>query len=267
MPQRDRVGEGAMELVVLGAGPAYSDIPGSVGASYLVRAGGAAVLLDLGQGAFPALARELEPSRLSAVAISHLHPDHFIDLIPLRHYLTRPEFEPSRRVRVLAPEGLGQRLDAVYDQPGFAAAAFDLESPSDTPVRAGPFMLRSVRVRHAGESRAWRVSLVTGGPGIVYSGDASDPDELLPLLAPGDLLLSEATFGVGPVPPGMPHLDGPMVGALGSRGGAARVVVTHVRMGCDLDATIAAVQARFEGPVDLARPGLRVVVPHMTAAG
>lgn len=79
----------SMVLQVLGAGAAYSDVPGAVGASYLVRADDAALLLDLGQGAFPALAAALEPSTLHAVLISHLHPDHFIDLIALRHYLRR----------------------------------------------------------------------------------------------------------------------------------------------------------------------------------
>jgi ribonuclease BN (tRNA processing enzyme) len=115
-------------------------------------------------------------------------------------------------------------------------------------------------VRHAGESRAWRVALSTGGPGIVYTGDAADPDELAPLLVPGDVLLAEATFGVGPVPPGMPHLDGPMVGALAARTGAGGVVVTHIRMGCDLQATIDSVRARFPGAVVLARPGIRLTV-------
>jgi ribonuclease BN (tRNA processing enzyme) len=104
------------------------------------------------------------------------------------------------------------------------------------------------------------VALGSGGPGVVYSGDASDPDELVPLIEPGDLLLAEATFGVGPVPPGMPHLDGPMVGDLAARTGAGSVVVTHIRMGCDLQATTAAVRARFPGPVVLARPGIRVPV-------
>ena len=265
---REPGGAGGMELMVLGAGPAYSDIPGSVGASYLVRAGDAALVLDLGQGAFPALAGELEPSRLLGVLISHLHPDHFIDLIPLRHYLCRAEFQPPRRVRVVAPRGLDARLDGVYDQPGFSAAAFDLEVPSDGPVAMGPFEVRSVRVRHAGESRAWRVALAGGGPGVMYSGDASDPDELALLLRPGDLLLSEATFGGGPVPAGMNHLDGPMVGALAARGGAGRVVVTHVRMGCDPDATVAAVRAGYPGQVDMARPGDRfpVIPPTPVAA-
>lgn len=249
-----------LELVVLGAGPAYSDIPGSAGASYLVRAAGSAVLLDLGQGAFPALARACEPSTLAAVLISHLHPDHFIDLVPLRHYLCRAEFQPSRRVRVLAPAGLDRRLDGVYDQAGFAAAAFDLERPPDEPVDIGPFRVRSARVRHAGDSRAWRVAPASGGAGIVYTGDASDPDELLALLEPGDALLSEATFGVGPVPAGMLHLDGPMVGDLAARSQAGSVVVTHVRMGCDLDATVAAVRLRYPGTVVPARPGLRLSI-------
>ena len=256
----DRVRDDGLELVVLGAGPAYSDLPGSVGASYLVRNAWASVLLDLGQGAFPALAGEIEPSTLSAVLISHLHPDHFIDLIPLRHYLCRAEFQPSRRVRLFAPAGLDSRLDAVYDQAGFSASAFDHDEPPDAPVSIGPFRVRSIRVRHAGESRAWRVALSTGGPGIVYTGDAADPEELAPLIVPGDVLLAEATFGVGPVPPGMAHLDGPMVGDLAARAGAGCVVVTHIRMGCDLQATTDAVRARFSGPVILARPGTRVPV-------
>lgn len=260
-----------MQLEILGAGPAYSDLPGSAGASYLVRTADATLVLDLGQGAFPALARAVEPSSVQAVVISHLHPDHFIDLIPLRHYLCRAEFQPSRRLRVLAPRGLDARLDAVYDQPGFAAAAFDLDEPVDGPRKLGPFELRSVRVTHAGESRAWRVA--RGGsdaPGLVYSGDASDPDELALLLRPGDTLLSEATFGPGPVAPGMNHLDGPMVGALAARTGAGAVVVTHVRMGKDLDATVASVRAAYAGSVSMARPGDRFTIGlsgHPDAAG
>ena len=45
-----------MELTVIGAGPAYSDDPGAVGACYLVRDRGWAIVLDLGQGAFSRLA-------------------------------------------------------------------------------------------------------------------------------------------------------------------------------------------------------------------
>ena len=89
-------------------------------------------------------------------------------------------------------------------------------------------------VRHAGESFAFRVAGSDGsGAGIVYSGDCADPDDLLPLLRPGDTLLAEATFGPGPVPPGMPHLDGPTAGRLATAAGAGALLLTHLRMGCD----------------------------------
>jgi ribonuclease BN (tRNA processing enzyme) len=247
-----------MELLVLGAGPAYSDIPGSCGASYLLQARGEALLLDLGQGSFPALARAIEPSSLRAVIISHLHPDHFIDLIPLRHYLCRAEFAPGRRVRVIAPAGLDERLDGAYATPGFAAAAFDLEAGADGPLPAGAFELRSVRVTHAGESRAWRVGLAREDtPGLVYSGDAGSIDEIAPLVQPGDTILAEASHGPDPVPPGMNHLNSPLVAALATRTRAGAVIATHVRMGTDLDATVATIRAGYAGPVGLANPGAR----------
>ncbi|HEV8403355.1 MAG TPA: MBL fold metallo-hydrolase [Candidatus Limnocylindrales bacterium] len=250
-----------LELTVLGAGPAYSDQPGSLGSAYLVRAGADAIVLDLGQGAFPALAHAIEPSSLHGVLISHLHPDHFIDLIPLRHYLCRAEFQPGRRVRVLAPVGLERRLDAVYDQPGFAAAAFDLEALTPGSVRAGSFTIEVATVHHAGESFAFRVAGADAtGAGIVYSGDCADPSDLLPLIRPGDTLLAEATFGPGPLPAGMPHLDGPMVGRLATAGGVVAVLLTHLRMGCDPEATVRSATKEYDGPVTLVRPGDRFTV-------
>ena len=114
-----------MDLLVLGAGPAYTDRPGATGASYLVRHEGTSLLLDIGQGSFPKLAATLEPSTVDLVAISHLHPDHFIDLVPLRHYL-RWQFTPSRRVPVVGPRGLANRIDALHDEPGFTGQALDV---------------------------------------------------------------------------------------------------------------------------------------------
>ena len=114
-----------VDLTVLGAGPAYTNRVGSTGAAYLVRADDTAILLDLGQGSFPRLTAELDPSALDGIFVSHLHPDHFIDLVPLRHYL-RYHFSPGRRVRVYAPRGLEERIDALHGQPGFVGEALDV---------------------------------------------------------------------------------------------------------------------------------------------
>jgi ribonuclease BN (tRNA processing enzyme) len=252
----------SMELIVLGAGPAYSDRPGDLGSGFLVRHRGDGLVLDLGQGTFNPLAVAFEPSSLAAVAISHLHPDHFIDLIALRHYLCRPELRPMRRVPLIAPRGIAERLDAVWGDSGFTAAAFDHSEPAvGSTMRAGPFTIEVRRVTHAGESCAYRIALDgRATAGIVYSGDVGVADDLRPLIRPGDTLVSEATFGPGPVPEGMLHLDAPTAGRLAATTGVGQLIVAHVRMGYDLGATVEAAMGAYGGRTSIARPGDRYVV-------
>ena len=246
-----------MDLIVLGAGPSYTDVPGALGAAYLLVDGDHALLLDFGQGAFPSLANAWEPSRLDAIVITHLHPDHFIDLVALRHYL-RYEFDPPRRVRVLGPAGLGDRLDALHAEPGFAAATLDVEAVGGRWTRqVGAFTLEASLVLHTNESYAYRVR-GSSGPALVYSGDCGRASDLAASVRPGDVVLTEVSFGPGPVPPGAFHLDAPAVGAMAAERRPSRVLLTHLQMGHDPAATVAGVRARFDGPVDLMRPGLRV---------
>ena len=250
----------SLRLDVIGAGPAYTDLAGASGAAYLVRHGATAILLDLGQGSFPRLAAAIEPSSLDAVLVSHLHPDHFVDLVPLRHYL-HWEFQPSRSVRVIAPTGLAARLDALHDDPGFTAAALDVEDVPARTLSIGDVTVEARRVTHTEDSHAYRVTGAEGsGPGLVYSGDCGRAEDLDALIRPGDTLLSEVSFGAGPVPRSAMHLDGPAVGALAARTGVGAVLLTHLQMGYDEAATIEAVRKAYPGPVTLVRPGDRFAI-------
>ncbi len=245
---------------MLGAGPAYTDRAGAIGSAYLLVHDGAAIVLDLGHGAFAPLARAWEPSRLTAVVVSHLHPDHFIDLVSLRHYV-RFEFTPPRRVRVLAPEGIDRRLDALHDEPGFTAESLDVLRLARGVRAVGPFELEAGLVTHTVESYAFRVRpLGSDGSALVYSGDCGRADDLRSLIRPGDTLLSEVSFGPGPVQPGAWHLDGPAVGQVAAAARAGRVLLTHLQMGFDPDATVASVRDRFEGDVRFVWPGDRLAV-------
>ena len=248
-----------MELTVLGAGPAYTNRPGATGAAYLVRDGDTGILLDLGQGSFPRLMAEIEPSILDAVFISHLHPDHFIDLVPLRHYL-RYHFSPGRRMRVLGPNGLDGRLDALHGQPGFVAESLDVTALAEGHVPVRGLIVEARLVTHTDESYGFRVESEGLGPGLVYSGDCGRADDLAALIRPGDVLLTEVSFGPDPVPPGAMHLNADAVGRLAASCGAGRVLLTHLQMGHDEAATIEAVRARFGGPVELVAPGSRLTI-------
>lgn len=245
----------ALELDVIGAGPAFTDRPGATGAAYLVRHERTAILLDLGQGSFPRLAGLLDPGTLDGVVVTHLHADHFIDLVALRHFLRWGPM-PSRRVRVLGPAGLGDRLDALNAEPGFAAASLDIEDLRPGRIAIGTLEVEAAKVTHTADSYAVRVA-TPGGPGLVYTGDCGRAVDLAMLIRPGDTLLSEVSFGPGPVPPGAAHLDGPSVGALARRMKVARVLLTHLLMGFDRDETVASVRRSFAGPVQLVTPGDR----------
>lgn len=250
-----------MDLVVAGAGPAYSDRRGAVGAAYVVVHDGRAILLDLGQGAYAGVAGIWEPADLDGVVISHLHPDHFVDLVPLRHYL-RFEFEPPRRVRVLAPAGLDRRLDDLHAEPGFTRTSLDVEMLLPGTWRVGPFAVEARRVTHTEDSYGFRVTPAgaTDRPGLVYSGDCGRAEDLLPLIRPGDTLLVEASFGTGPVPVDDMHLDAPAAARVATVGDAGRLLMTHVLSTCDRDAVVESARAGYGGPIAIVEPGDRFTI-------
>ena len=200
-------------------------------------------------------------SACSPRSISHLHPDHFVDLVSFRHYL-HWQLKPPGRARVIGPAGLGDRLDALHAEPGFSAAALDIEVLRPGRMTFGPFEVEAAKVRHTDDSYAFRVS--TDGMGLVYSGDCGHAEDLEPLIRPGDMLLTEVSFGPGPVPPGAGHLDGPAVGALAARTGVGGVLLTHLQMGFDPAETIASVEASFGGAVTLVAPGERIAIASAT---
>jgi ribonuclease BN (tRNA processing enzyme) len=247
-----------MRLTVLGAGPAYTDRQDASGACYLVSEDGTHLLLDLGQGSFTRVFPHVAPSDLAAVVVSHLHPDHYIDLVPLRHYL-RYELHPPRRMRVLGPGALAERLDALHGEPGFTSGALDTERLGEVRRRIGTLRLEARLVAHTEESYAVRVT-GSGGPGLVYSGDCGHADDMMPLIRPGDALLAEVSFGPGPVPADVLHLDGPAVGRVATATGAGRVLLTHLLMGRDPGETVESVRGCYDGPVEMVWPGTRIEV-------
>src|SRR5439155_24471496 len=68
-----------------------------------------ALVLDLGQGSFARLAAIRPAESVTAVVISHAHPDHCVDLIPLRHALRYEAGAPAGTVALLASAALPAR--------------------------------------------------------------------------------------------------------------------------------------------------------------
>jgi ribonuclease BN (tRNA processing enzyme) len=247
-----------VKVTIVGCAPAFTLRPGRASSCYLVEEDGAALVLDLGQGAFSALAGYRDPQSVRAVVISHLHADHGVDLVALRHYL-RYGTDRTATVELHAPPELRERYDRLLGEPGFLD-----DLPGDALVPGtrtiGPFVVEVARVTHAQSSFAFRVTRAGGDdrPGLVYSGDCARWEDLLGLVRPGDTLLCEAYFGDGEAVPEAGHLDAGLAGRAAGEGRAARLVLTHIRDGNDPGDTARRAAEAFGGSILIAEPGLRL---------
>jgi ribonuclease BN (tRNA processing enzyme) len=243
-----------MKLTVVGCAPAWTlRRPGWTSSCYLIEEGGQAIVLDLGQGSLSELARYRAPESAAAILISHLHADHLVDLVPLRHYL-RFGLD-GKSLKLHAPADLPARLDAFLDEKGFLAP-LEASALSPGPLEVKGFEVEAGRVTHIPDSFAFRVAPPGGGAGIVYSGDCGKADDLLPLIRPGDTLLCEAAFGVDEDASGGAHLTALEAARVAAEGQAARLVLTHILDEHADDRIKSAAADRFDGEIRVARPGL-----------
>ncbi|HYT09077.1 MAG TPA: MBL fold metallo-hydrolase [Mycobacteriales bacterium] len=240
-----------MKLTVLGCSGSVPG-PDSPASSYLVEYEGFRLLLDLGSGAFGALQRHHDPGAVDAVVLSHLHPDHCLDLCAYVVWLRYAVPEAVPRIPVLGPPGTHHRLAAAYDPASRTVLhdVFDFAALAPGERELGPFRLRFERVNHPVETYA--VRLQAGDRALAYSGDTGVGDALVTLAAGSDALLCEASFVDGADNPPNLHLTGREAGEHASKAGVGRLLVTHVPPWVDRDRVAAAAAAAFAGRSELA---------------
>jgi ribonuclease BN (tRNA processing enzyme) len=253
-----------LRLTVLGAAAAWSERPGRSSSCYLVEIGSDAIVLDLGQGSLAALFGHRDPASLQAVVISHMHGDHHVDLLPLRHLLRYGSAEP-RSIALHAPAGLRRRYDVFTGEAGFldSLAGPDL---AEGVLEIGAFRVQVQRVTHSEQSHAFRVTDASdpGAPGLVYSGDCGRADDLLPLIRGGDTLLCEAFWSTLEPIPDANHLSAYQAADVARRGGAGRLILTHILESHDPQSGLQAARHIFPGLVQLAEPELVVSMDSVT---
>jgi len=262
-----------MRLTVVGCAGSFPG-PDSPASCYLVEAEDDArtwrLLLDLGNGALGPLQRLLDPRHLDAVLLSHLHPDHCLDLcglfVLLRHH---PQGPPSTKLPVFGPAGTLDRLCLAYGGPDGEpdlGVVFDVREWDDgQAVRLGPVLITPFRVEHPVETYGLR--LEHAGRALAYTGDTDTCPALLGLARGADLFLAEASFQEGRDITRGVHLTGLRAGQVATAAGARRLVLTHVPVWTDPDVVLAEARSAFAGPVDLASPGGSYHLHPEAAAG
>src|SRR2546425_12365909 len=184
-----------MKLTILGK---WSPYPPAGGAcpGYLVEADGVRILLDCGSGVVTSLHRVGTAFDLNAILISHLHPDHFTDIYPLRNELAygRLPDPPPTPVPLFAPAGAAGYLAACLPKPESRqefTAGFTFRALEDGVGNAGGVRLRFVLTSHPVPCHGVEVS--AGGRRLVYSADTGPCEALERLAAGGGLFLCGST--------------------------------------------------------------------------
>jgi ribonuclease BN (tRNA processing enzyme) len=255
-----------VELTVVGCSGSTSG-PESPASSYLVRAPYEgrtfSLLLDLGPGAFGQLYRHLDPREVDAIALSHLHPDHCLDVCAFyvaANYTTPGA--PWPPIPVYGPKGTQERIRLAYEvagptrEPAPGIESYFRYRDWAPEQRVGPFTVTTARVEHPVEAYAIRVAEdVPDGGTLVFSGDTGPCRALVDLARGADLLLAEAAFRDKADNPSGLHLTGRQAATAARDAAVGQLVLTHIPPWQDPDAVLAEAVPHFDGPVALAISG------------
>ena len=259
-----------MRVTVLGKSPSWQDAGGAC-SGYLVEERGTAVLLDCGNGVFAKLREHIDYVDLDAVVISHLHADHFLDLVPYSYALTyAPRQQPvpvppwpgtdhPARPRLIAPPSAREtfrRVVGAWGNADLIEAAFELEEYEESSKpEVGPLRFEFRSVPHFTETFAIRVGSNNGKGTLAYGADSSPSEDLCKFVKGADLLVIEATLPRAERTGVRGHLTPAEAGEHAKQAGVKRVVITHISD--ELDFTWARTEASeaYGGPVQVAEEG------------
>jgi ribonuclease BN (tRNA processing enzyme) len=259
-----------MRLTVLGKSPSWQDAGGAC-SGYLLEEDGTAVVIDCGNGVFGKLRQRIDYVDVDAVVISHLHADHFLDLVPFSYALTyAPRQQPVPVDRwpgtdnpacpeLHVPPGARdtfRRVVGAWGNDDLIENAFDLrEYDPSSELEIGPVRVRFQPVPHFTETFAMAISSTDGSGRIVYGADSSPTDALAELASGADLILMEATLP-RPERTGLRgHLTPSEAGEHARAAGAKRLVLVHISDELDADWARREAEESFGGPVEVAVEG------------
>src|SRR3954464_12973967 len=260
-----------MRVTVLGKSPSWQDAGGAC-SGYLVQDKGTTVLIDCGNGVFGKLRERIDYVDVDAVVLSHLHADHFLDLVPYSYALTyTPRQQPvpvppwpgtdhPSRPRLIAPPGAREtfrRVVGAWGNEDLIENAFELEEygVDDTP-EVGSLRMEFTTVPHFTETFALRVrSSANGGGWLAYGADSSPNEEVVEFARGADLFMIEATLPRPERTGQRGHLTPREAGEHAHAAGVKAVLLTHMSDEMDELWARREAEASFGGPVHIAREG------------
>jgi ribonuclease BN (tRNA processing enzyme) len=247
-----------MRVTVLGKSPAWQDAAGAC-SGYLVQEQGFTLLLDCGNGVFSRLREYIDYADVDAVLVSHLHADHFFDVVPYSFALSYGVRGDAPSPPLHGPPGAldcFRRVGGCLGDESLITGAFAVNeyAAGANTLTLGPLTVTLCEVPHYVLTHA--VAITAPGSGrFTFGADCRPNDGLVRFASGSDLMIAEATLLAPETFGYRGHLTAHEAGAHGRAAHARRLVLTH--FSDELDAGRVAEQgaAGFGAAVELASAG------------
>jgi ribonuclease BN (tRNA processing enzyme) len=220
-----------MKLTIAGSGDAFGS-GGRLNTCFLLETAKAALLIDCGASALPALKKQgIDPNRIDAIVLSHLHGDHFGG-IPF--FLLDSQFLARREkpLLVAGPPGSKARIDVALEVffPKSTGSKWRfpwtvVEIPVGVQSDVLGHSLITAEVIHQSGAPSTALRLSDGERVFAYSGDSEWTDALLPIAREADLFVCECYAYAGKL---TGHMTWEILQTKISELNAKRLMVTHM---------------------------------------
>jgi ribonuclease BN (tRNA processing enzyme) len=241
-----------LSVTVLGSSGSYAG-PGNACSGYLVSSGGTNVWLDCGPGSLANLQEHILLEDITAIVVTHAHPDHWGEL-PVFHNALR-YFTERTSLPVYGTAETRLRVEGARGET--VLPTFDWHTiDADSRIGIDHLELRFSLTDHPVETLAVRIDEVDGGASFGYSADTDDGWSLTALGEGIDLLFCETTLRADDQT-GVPHLTTAQAGHDARLAAPRELVITHLPPGADIDAFAAETAEAFGRDVEVALPHKR----------
>jgi len=183
-----------MKLIVLGSGTCVPSLKRNAPGYYL-EVSNQEILIDCGSGTLLQLERAGKSYRsIDAVFITHTHPDHISDLVPLiQALLFTPGFRRKKELLLAGPKGFRNIYERCISSLMKMPEAFHIKIVEmEDRLVLGPLSVFSARTIHAKESLAYRFE--KQGKSVVITGDCDYDKNLIRFSEDADILVIDCSF-------------------------------------------------------------------------
>jgi ribonuclease BN (tRNA processing enzyme) len=259
------VRENKMTVTILGSGTCVPSLKRS-SCSALIKTGSAKILLDCGPGTMRRLLRSgCSIHDITHLLLSHFHPDHSSELVPLLFATKYPDrHSRSRPLALVAGKGLHAffgGLKAVYgkwiDIGKQLYPVIEMDTAGVDTLRLDDLLLTSMPMTHNEESVAFRLE-DPQGRSVVYSGDTDYTENLVALARRADLFICESALPDSLQAKG--HLTPSLAGKTAAKAEVRKLVLTHFYPECDQADVAAECRSTYDGPLLLAEDLMEIKV-------